>query len=485
ARSLKHAGFERIAAGTFTMGSPEGEHGRDADEMQHAVTLTIDYEIMAHEVTQGEFGALMGYNPSGHASCGMICPVERVSWHETLKFANLLSSREGLPECFTCTGTAPDFVCGLDATYSKPQDCPGYRLPTEAEWEYAARAGSTTAYFNGAIAHTGCSPLDPNLDAIGWYCGNAAGTPHPVGEKQANAWGLYDMSGNVWEWTWDVYGFFAGDVIDPTGPGAGAGRVDRGGDYSDVAQECRSAARSAWDAAGRGGFLGFRLARSIRPAPPGLAWVSIPGGTYWMGCSPGDSGCNPSEMPRHEVTVPAFMMTETEVTQAQYMAVTGINPSGFPECGGDCPVENVTWHEAKAFCEANGGRLPSEAEWEYAARGGTATRYYCGNSDSCLDGVAWYDANSGSATHPVKGKEGNAFWLYDTLGNVWEWVGDCWHDDYTGAPSTGEVWSGGYCAFRILRGGAWHPNDNDLRSSMRDYTNDVDHYSTGGFRCVK
>ncbi len=152
----------------------------------------------------------------------------------------------------------------------------------------------------------------------------------------------------------------------------------------------------------------------------GCGWIPIPAGTFQMGCSPNDSGCTSKEEPSHAVTLSAFEMLETEVTEAQYLAVMGTNPScNYNEGGGpDNPVECVTWFNAKAFCEAVGGRLPTEAEWEYAARGGTTTKYYCGDLVSCLTGIAWYGLNSDGKLHSVKGKTANAYGLYDMLGNV-------------------------------------------------------------------
>jgi formylglycine-generating enzyme required for sulfatase activity len=219
--------------------------------------------------------------------------------------------------------------------------------------------------------------------------------------------------------------------------------------------------------------------------PPGLVWVSIPAGSFEMGCSPGDDDCSSDESPRHTVNVPAFQMTGTEITQAQYEAVVGSNPSHFTSCGANCPVEQVSWHDAKAFCEWVGGRLPSEAEWEYAARAGTDTCYYCGDDPSCLDSIAWYSSNSGSTTHPVGGKTANAFGLYDMLGSLWEWAEDCRHEDYTGAPSGGGVWSGGDCTYRMLRGGSWSASARSLRISNRA-DNDPDlTYMDIGFRCAR
>jgi formylglycine-generating enzyme required for sulfatase activity len=148
----------------------------------------------------------------------------------------------------------------------------------------------------------------------------------------------------------------------------------------------------------------------------------------------------------------------------------------------------VTWFEAKAFCEAIGGRLPTEAEWEYAARGGTTTIYSCGDDFGCLDGIAWYWDNSGGHKHNVKGKDPNGYGLYDMTGNVWEWVEDCWHDGYSGAPSVGyPAWDTGCSGFlRVARGGCFGNYVDDLRVSIRHYYSPSDVYVVGlGLRCAR
>ena len=217
---------------------------------------------------------------------------------------------------------------------------------------------------------------------------------------------------------------------------------------------------------------------------PGLTWVSVPGGSFQMGCVPQDTHCatDNREKPRHLVTVSAFQMLATEVTQDQYFAVTGQRPGIFSTCGGDCPVEHVTWNQANDFCTSVGGRLPSEAEWEYAARGDTTTVYYCGDDSDCLSGTT---CNQRDMTCPVAQKTANDFGLYDMLGNVYEWVTDCWHETYDEAPDTGDVWSGGDCSQHVQRGGSYSNDSEALRASARIANNPADAVDFVGFRCVR
>jgi formylglycine-generating enzyme required for sulfatase activity len=176
-----------------------------------------------------------------------------------------------------------------------------------------------------------------------------------------------------------------------------------------------------------------------------ISWVSIPSGEFEMGCNleDTDDSCSSSTSDFHVVAVEAFEILETEVTESQFLAVTGTDPSCDHGGGGGSasPVECVTWQQAKAFCEIVDGRLCTEPEWEYAARGGSTTKHYCGNDETCLNDVAWHHGNSGGHKHDVKsgGKLPNEFSLYDMLGNVSEWVEDCWHDTYVGAPAVSTV----------------------------------------------
>ncbi len=266
-RCLAFAEFVRVEAGNFLMGSPETEPGRDADpavERQREISLTLDFEIQATEVTQEQFKELMGYSSSFFEDCGGACPAEMVSWHEALYFANELSKKAHLPECFQCEGNPPEVLCHLSEKYAKPQDCEGYRLPTEAEWEFAVRAGTEEAFYSGEIREVGCG-LEPNMEKIGWYCGNAENKTHPIKKKKPNALGLYDVAGNVSEWVWDWYApYGSGSEADPTGTAIGDGRVARGGSYQYYSRYGRSANRRHFYPGSHNAYLGFRLARSAK-----------------------------------------------------------------------------------------------------------------------------------------------------------------------------------------------------------------------------
>ena len=266
-KCIAFADFLEIKAGTFMMGSPKKEKGRESngfDESQHKVRITIDYEIQTTEATQGQFFELMGYSPSTFNDCGANCPVESLSWHEAAAFANELSKKARLEQCFDCKGKAPGVLCRLKVQYGSPQQCKGYRLPTEAEWEYAARAGASTAFHSGEITELGCR-MEPVLDQIGWYCGNAKSTIHPVQRKNPNAWGLYDMSGNVGEWVHDWSAEYPRKKLskDPSGKQKGTGRLARGGSWKYYSRYARVANRRDFAPGTREPYLGFRLARTL------------------------------------------------------------------------------------------------------------------------------------------------------------------------------------------------------------------------------
>jgi formylglycine-generating enzyme required for sulfatase activity len=245
--------FVRINGGTFTMGSPANEPGRGSDETQHQVTVSGFY-MGKYEVTQAEYQTVMGTNPSNFK--GPNLPVEKVSWFDAVEYCNKRSQKEGLSPAYTISGT------GDSRTVSMNRNANGYRLPTEAEWEYACRAVTTTPFSTGNNVTTSQANYDGNFP----YNGNAKGTnlskTWNVGSGAANAWGLYDMHGNVWEWCWDWLGSYAsGAQTDPDGASSGANRVVRGGSWYYDAQRLRSAYRSNTGPGYRLNDLGFRLAR--------------------------------------------------------------------------------------------------------------------------------------------------------------------------------------------------------------------------------
>jgi formylglycine-generating enzyme required for sulfatase activity len=255
-----------VEAGSCKMGSPAGENCRRDDEDQHDVTITRGFELAETEVTQEQFQSLMGYNPSFQVACGAQCPVDWVTWHEAVAYCNTLSAAKGLQACYACTGDGPSVSCDPVApTGKKWLDCTGFRLPTEAEFEYAARAGTTTALPNGNISS--CMSTDTNSSKIAWYKANSSGLPRAVKGKAANAWGFYDLTGNAYEWVQDWYQAKLGvdAVTDPVGPASGdasSQRVFRGGAWYFNAEHLRPAHRLAFAPTKRFTYLGFRCART-------------------------------------------------------------------------------------------------------------------------------------------------------------------------------------------------------------------------------
>jgi formylglycine-generating enzyme required for sulfatase activity len=214
----------RIPAGDFIMGSSDAEKGHFTNEApQHRVKITRPFFMGVTQVTQEQYTVVMANNPSGFS--GKANPVESVSWDDAVAFCRKLSAKAGKT----------------------------VRLPTEAEWEYACRAGSTTRF--------GFGDNDKELDKYAWYDGNSDRTSHPVGQKKPNAWGLYDMHGNVWQWCSDWYQDSYRDLgaVDPTGPAEGKSRVLRGGCWIDGSIFCRSASRGNLDPGRRFIYFGFRV----------------------------------------------------------------------------------------------------------------------------------------------------------------------------------------------------------------------------------
>lgn len=243
----------RIDAQTFEMGCLGSADGCPEDALPaHSVGLSNDYYIGETEVTQGEYEAMMGSNPSSFGACGVDCPVEQVSWHMAGSFANAVSDSEGFEQCYDCTGDGSDTRCTVAV---EPPACGGYRLPTEAEWEAAALCGDDTVYAGSNM-----------LGGVAWFEANAEHITHAVATKTPNSCSLFDMTGNVSEWVFDWYGssFYASAEAssDPIGESSGEQRGVRGGAWNDTGPNSRLTARAALYPNAEKSETGFRLARS-------------------------------------------------------------------------------------------------------------------------------------------------------------------------------------------------------------------------------
>jgi formylglycine-generating enzyme required for sulfatase activity len=505
-----------IPPGTFMMGcSPGDSQCGDDEKPAHQVTITKGFWIGQTPVTVGAYK----------------------------RFADATGRRmSGAPDFNTgrTNGWTDENMPMVRVNWNNARDyCAwaGGQLPTEAQWEYAARGGSSEANYGP-------------IDDIAWYNGNAEGTTHDVGQKRANAFGLYDTLGNVWEWVNDWYHgdyYQSSPSQDPQGPEKGRERVLRGWAWYGSSSAVRVSARarqSPWVPLVRYDDAGFRCASEgdnlttavsiptaqgaqagsvsggqsteaatppaiVAPSPGAvrvnsvdhLKYAWIPPGTFMMGCSPGDDECLDDEKPAHQVTITkGFWIGQTTVTFGAYTLFTRATGRSVPgplvrEPGTNetigvmtdyMPMVAVSWVDAQNYCTWAGGRLPTEAEWEYAARGGSTQARY-GN----LDDIAWYLGNNRLPHQPpfrlqeVGQKRPNSFGLYDMLGNVWEWVKDAYDKHYyESSPSQDPQGPKGGHEGYVVRGGGWTSKPSQVRLSGRGrgpLLGDMDL----GFRCVQ
>jgi len=389
----------------------------------------------------------------------------------------------------------------------------------------------------------------PYTAPVGWYNGvNPArvSAPGTLTVNAASPVGAYDMSGNVWEWCHDWYDgayYVGGAMTNPLGPSSGSCRVLRGGSWVHSGTYTRSADRGGVDPVLGNNNDGFRVAASVFSSEEGegegeegevpmegegegedeegevsvegegegegeiapgtervmgdITFCWIPPGSFMMGRYPGEQDSNEYEEPQHEVTfAQGFWMSKYEITQGQWQALMGSNPASRYGEGANYPVYNVSWNDIRgtdgflnilnAAHPGLGFRLPSEAEWEYACRAGTMTRFYWGDDPdhTVINDYAWhYYNNTPYGAKEVGLKLPNIWGLHDMSGNVWEWCEEDWHDSYTGAPSDGIAWvDSPRATYRVLRGGSWYLNYRYLRSALRVWFNPDDWLDSVGFR---
>ena len=481
---------------------------RDCDycpetELMQVGDSAAQLAVGIHEVTQGEFNRFV--EDTDH-SLGDSCGV----WDDEARLVRWLDPRDLVgpadhPVICVSWEDAQAYVRWLSKSTRKH-----WRLLTEAEWEYVARADTNA----GDTISTSQAVYGRE------YRADRSAPTEPVGSFEPNGFGLHDVRGNVWEWTADCREDGAaaksgdrsgGGYRRDASVGASANEdcrdaVLRGGSWRDDASAIGSEARSAASAGDRTAYYGFRVARSeldglpFRDCPHCPEMVVVPSGDFMMGSPRSDGDWQDDEEPQHRVTIGStFAVGVYEVTFAEWDACVSRGGCGgyrpYDEGWGRSrrPVVNVSWNDAQSYVAwlsretGESYRLLSESEWEYVARAGTKTRYWWGddigrNRASCESCGSGWDEES---TAPKGSFAANGFGLHDVHGNVWEWVQDCRNESYDGAPDDGSSWDNGDCSERVLRGGSWDDHPVDLRAAARyaDVTGNRDDYA--GFRVAR
>jgi formylglycine-generating enzyme required for sulfatase activity/serine/threonine protein kinase len=468
-----------IPAGTFDMGDLTGNGDRDEKPILRGVRIKA-FRMSKYETTFKEYDAYARATanslPDDEKWGRDNRPVINVSWESATAYAKWLSEKTGKK----------------------------YRLPSEYEWEYAARAGTKSDYsWSGQYV----GKNQANCDGCGGQWDNKSTAP--VGSFSANKFGLYDLHGNVWEWVEDCWNYsYKGAPVDGSAwlLGDCDRRVMRGGSWFDHPSTLRVSNRGHGDSHAGFEYIGFRLVQEIesearQPYEPEM--VTIPANSFMMG----DDKSNWSkEKPAHRVNIKSFKMSKYEATFAEYDAYAKTAGKALPRDEGwgrsRRPVVNVSWADAAAYAnwlsEKTGKkyRLPTEAEWEYAAKAGAKTDYNWGNNKADCDSARYsYHFCGSRSTAEVGSYAPNASGLYDMPGNVWEWVQDCYHENYKAAPAAvrdnGAAWedngSQGKCnsGSRVLRGGSWFDYPHTLRSAYRGQRPPTYRDDSYGFRLVQ
>jgi len=477
-----------VAPGVFRMGS--ADMGHDNERPVHTVKISRGFWLGKYELTQAEYASLVtGYQTVSEKE--RMLPVVNVSWHDAVAFCRKLTDREKE------AGRLPDGYV--------------YRLPTEAEWEYAARGGAQTNDYRWSGSDY--------INEIAWNNSNSGRVVHPVGQLKPNELGLYDMSGNVWEWCADNFVRYPeSEQVDPFGFDGSLLHTSRGGGIFNPAFTCRVARRDGISAEQKYKASGFRVALApdlppagATPAPValtspatvgdekvvpdlGMVLVLVKPGNFVMGAVAGAA----SEKPQHKVTISSeYWIGKYEVTREEYFKIKSSSTKNSGEAR--LPINHLCWNDAAAYCEALTSRekaagrlpvgyvyrLPTEAEWEYAARGGQFLENFRYSGSDELGKVAWYVENSGDRVHPVGQKKPNSLGLYDMSGNVNEFCSD-WLGTYPAGdqndPTGPENGSG-----KILKGGGYRSTpfeNNECRPSGRLARPVTNEWGTFGFRVV-